>query len=179
MDLLSPLASHAFLCYQRAMSDDNKKSGGGKGRPPRGPGFGRDRNGPPRGNSRGGPRPEGRGFKGPRAEGGRFDRSRSEGRPDRPASGEAMIKGAFRPRKPREEGSKADSGPRSESRSFSDQRERDGGKRRFSPTKGPRRSFSDRPDFAKSGRPPRERGEGDDRPGAPHRPSRPAPAIAR
>ena len=143
------------------MSDDNRKSGGGKGRPPRGPGFGRDRNGPPRGNSRGGPRPERRGFKGPRPEGGRFDRSRSEGRPDRPASGEAMIKGAFRPRKPRDEGAKADSSPRSESRSFSDQRERDGGKRRFSPTKGPRRSFSDRPDFAKSERPPRERREGD------------------
>jgi len=143
------------------MSDDNRKSGGGKGRPPRGPGFDRDRNGPPRGPSRGGPRSEGRGFKSPRAEGGRFDRSRSEGRPDRPASGEAMIKGAFRPRKPRDEGAKADSGPRSESRSFSDQRERDGGKRRFSPTKGPRRSFFDRPDFAKSERPPRERRAGD------------------
>ena len=139
------------------MSDDNRKSGGGKGRPPRGPGSGRDRNGP----SRGGSRPEGRGFKGKRPEGRSFSDRRFEGRSDRPSSGETMIKGAFRPRKPRDEGARPDSRPAGEGRSFSENRDRDGGKRRFSPSKGPRRSSSDRPDFAKTGRPPRERREGD------------------
>ncbi|MEI6574306.1 MAG: S4 domain-containing protein, partial [Alphaproteobacteria bacterium] len=139
------------------MSDDNRKSGGGKGRPPRGPGSGRDRNGP----SRAGSRPEGRGFKGKRPEGRSFSDRRSEGRSDRPSSGETMIKGAFRPRKPRDEGARAGSRPSGEGRSFSENRSQEGSKRRFSPSKGPRRSFSEGAGGERPSRPPRERREGD------------------
>ena len=139
------------------MSDDNRKSGGGKGRPPRGPGSGRDRKDP----SRGGSRPDGRGFKGKRPEGRSFSDRRSEGRSDRPSSGETMIKGAFRPRKPREEGARPDTRPKGEGRSFSENRSQEGGKRRFSPSKGPRRSFSEGAGGERPSRPPRERREGD------------------
>ena len=139
------------------MSDDNRKSGGGKGRPPRGPGFGRDRNGP----SRGGSRPEGRGFKGKRPEGRSFSDRRSEGRSDRPSSGGSTIKGAFRPRKPREEGARPDTPPQGEGRGFSANRSPEGGTRRFSPSKGPRRSFSEGSGGERPSRPPRERQEGD------------------
>ena len=139
------------------MSDDNRKSGGGKGRPPRSPGSGRDRNGP----SRGGSRPEGRGFKGKRPEGRGFSDRRSEGRSDRPSSGDTMIKGAFRPRKPRDEGARQDTRPQGEGRGFSENRSQEGGKRRFSPSKGPRRSFSEGSGGERPSRPPRERREGD------------------
>ena len=139
------------------MSDDNRKSGGGKGRPPRGPGSGRDRKDP----SRSGSRPDGRGFKGKRPEGRSFSDRRSEGRSDRPSSGETMIKGAFRPRKPREEGARPDTRPKGEGRSFSENRSQEGGKRRFSPSKGPRRSFSEGAGGERPSRPPRERREGD------------------
>ena len=139
------------------MSDDNRKSGGGKGRPPRGPGFGRDRKDP----SRGGSRPEGRGFKSKRPEGRSFSDRRSESRTDRPFPGDSTIKGAFRPRKPREEGARPDTRPQGEGRGFSANRSQDSGKRRFSPSKGPRRSFSDSSGAERPDRPPRERREGD------------------
>jgi len=72
-----------------------------------------------------------------------------------------MIKGAFRPRKPREEGARPDTRPKGEGRSFSENRSQEGGKRRFSPSKGPRRSFSEGAGGERPSRPPRERREGD------------------
>ena len=127
------------------MNDDNRNKGGGKGRPPRGPGFGGDRKGPPRGGSR----PDGRKF---------GDKSRKFGEKssDRPraASDDGVIRGAFRPRR-------GPDSPDRANRPAGEGQESAAGKRRFSPSKGPRRTSSDRPDFAKSGRPPRERREGD------------------